>query len=301
MSEYLVIGGTEKSGTTSVYLYLNSHPNVAGSLRKETDYFRRPPPWCAREYEAHFGRADAKRLRMEASPGYLAESVAVAPAMASIIPHARILFVLRDPIDRLLSGFVFHKSRFHIPQEISFDEYIELCRRFELGMVTPRETGLREWHLRVLEAGLYAKHLRDFYNHFEADQIKVCTFEGLQRNPRQLMWDVCLWSGLDGAFYTEFEFVRANVTFSPRHAWLQRAGLRLNAAMEPFFNRNPVIKRHLLSWYKKVNGVRAGPPRMSRKTAAFLVEYYSSDVADLLSLTGPELDTANNWLWKHDA
>jgi hypothetical protein len=297
---HLLLAGTEKSGTTSVYLYLNAHPQVAGSVRKETDYFRSPPPHSLADYEALFPGARPGQLRMEASPGYLAESGVAAPAIAALIPDARLLFILRDPIDRLLSGFVFHKSRFHIPEAMSFDDYIAVCMRFERGELGLAEAGLKEWHLRVPDAGRYAQHLRDYYRHFSREQIKVMTLEALQHDPRAFMEEVCAWAGLDAAFYRNFDFIRANVTFSPRRAWMQRLGLRVNTLLEPFFNRYPGVKQTLLGWYKRINGRQEEKPRMSADTAASLVGYYTPDVAELIETVGQDVSAASGWLRKHD-
>lgn len=299
-ADYLVIGGTEKAGTTSVYLYLNAHPKIAGSARKETDYFRGPPPLSLRDYELQFPRAMPGQIRMEASPGYLAESVVVAPAMAAVVPWAMLLFILRDPIDRLLSGFDFHKSRFHIPARMSFDEYFELCMRFEHGEIEQSETGLKLWHLRVPNAGRYALHLRDYFSLFPREHIKLMTWDSLQRDPVTFMRDVCSWAGLDCRFYDGFEFVRANVTFIPRMAWLQKAGLRVNNALEPFFNQHPVIKQRLLGWYKRINGQSAGKPAIKAETAQRLIGYYQDDIAELLGVGGSDVADAATWLKKRD-
>lgn len=299
-ASHLILAGTEKSGTTSVYLYLNAHPQVAGSARKETDYFRGPGPHRLADYEALFPGAEPGQVRMEASPGYLAESQVAAPAIAALIPEARLLFILRDPIDRLLSGFVFHKSRFHIPESMSFDDYIALCMRFEGGEIGVAEAGLKEWHLRVPEAGRYARHLRDFYGRFPREQIKVMTLDALRADPPAFMAEVCAWCGLDAVFYETFDFIRANVTFTPRRAWLQRFGLRVNGLMEPFFNRHPAVKQRLLEVYKRINGKGEDKPAMSVATAQLLVDYYEADVAELLQVAGPGAAAARGWLRKYD-
>lgn len=297
---YLVIGGTEKAGTTSVYLYLNAHPGVTGSVRKETDYFRSAAPLSLQDYELQFPQGLPGQTRMEASPGYLAESAIAAPAMAAVVPWAKVLFILRDPIDRLLSGFEFHKSRFHIPESMSFDEYIDLCMRFERGEISQEASGLKLWHLRVPDAGRYALHLRDYYACFPRDQIKLMTLDSLQRDPAAFMRDVCVWAGLDPSFYDDFAFVRANVTFSPRRAWLQKAGLWVNYALEPFFNRHPSVKQRLLGLYKRINGQSAGKPSMTAATAQHLIVYYKDDLAELLEMGGNDVADATNWLRKHD-
>lgn len=297
---HLILAGTEKSGTTSVYLYLNAHPQVAGSARKETDYFRGSLPHSLEGYDALFPGARPDQMRMEASPGYLAESAIAAPAIAALVPDARVLFILRDPIDRLLSGFVFHKSRFQIPEAMSFDDYIALCMRYEQGGIGLAEAGLKEWHLRVPNAGRYAQHLRDYFRHFPHEQIKVMTLEALQRDPRTFMGEICAWAGLNADFYRDFDFIRANVTFSPRRAWLQRLGLRVNSLMEPFFNRYPSAKQKLLGWYKRANGKQEEKPGMSEYTAGLLVAYYTADVAELIETAGPGAEAARGWLRKYD-
>jgi hypothetical protein len=296
---YLILAGTEKSGTTSVYQYLAAHPGVAASARKETDYFRSPSPHALPDYEVLFPGAAPGLTRMEASPGYLAESHLAAPAIAALVPDAKLLFILRDPIDRLLSSFEFHKSRFFIPQAMSFDAYVDLCMRAERREIGPKEAGLGDWFLRVPDAGRYEKHLRDYEACFARGQVKVMTLDALQRDARSFMRTVCEWAGLDDAFYDGFDFVRANVTFSPRRAWLQRVGLWVNDAMEPFFNRHPAVKQRLLAWYKRINGRQVEKPRMSHATARVLLDYYRDDVEALFARFGDDVAEARGWLTKH--
>lgn len=296
---YLILAGTEKWGTTSVYQYLAAHPGVSASARKETDYFRSPPPHVLADYEALFPGAAPGLTRMEASPGYLAESHLAAPVIAALIPDAKLLFILRDPIDRLLPSFEFHKSRFFIPQAMSFDVYVDLCMRFERGEIGLAEAGLGEWFLRVPDAGRYAKHLQDYEACFGREQFKVMTLDRLQRDARDFMRVVCKWAGIDHDFYDEFDFVRANVTFSPRRAWLQRAGLWVNDVLEPFFNRHPAAKQRLLRWYKRINGKPAEKPRMSPETVRLLLDYYQGDAEALVERFGEDVAEARGWLAKH--
>ena len=102
-----VIGGTEKSGTTSVFDYLSAHPQVCASSIKETDFFRHGYTGDlaadARRYASYFEHCDSRSLvRLEASPGYLGEAATVAPRLRALVPEAKVLFILRDPVERLL-------------------------------------------------------------------------------------------------------------------------------------------------------------------------------------------------------
>ena len=107
-----VIGGTEKAGTTSVFDWLSAHPAVCPSAKKETDFFRTgftgEPAVDGARYASFFERCDASRpVRMEASPGYLGEAATVAPRLRLLVPEAKLLFILRDPIDSVLQCDVF--------------------------------------------------------------------------------------------------------------------------------------------------------------------------------------------------
>ena len=297
---YLIVAGTEKAGTTSVYHYLNSHPDVVGSIRKETDFFRTTSPHALADYHAHFPLAEPGATLMEASPGYLSESKCVAPAIAHLLPEARLLFILREPLERLLSGFLFHKSRFHIPESLGFDEYIDLCLSFERGDISEEDAGLKAWHLSVVSAGRYAHNLRNFYECFPREQIKVMTTHRLQKDSRGFMRDVCSWAELNPDVYERFSFVRSNAGFQPKRAWMQRAGLRLNRGLEPLFNRHPKIKLLMLNAYKRLNGREDPKPTVSPRTTAALVEYYASDLADLQQMVGTELAEVEHWLRKYD-
>jgi len=107
-----VILGAQKSGTTTLYTQLSSHPAVMPALRKEVHYFDaapRPIEW----YRAFFPRRRAMEERAtrvghavtgEATPFYLAHPAAPARLRAAV-PQARLIAVLRDPVERAVSGY----------------------------------------------------------------------------------------------------------------------------------------------------------------------------------------------------
>src|SRR5436190_1843341 len=103
----LVVIGAKKAGTTSLYHYLDSHPDISMSREKELDFFvaernwPRGPGW----YRRHFN-ADVA-VRGEASPYYTALPThrGVPARMANVVPEARLIYVVRDPIERLVSHY----------------------------------------------------------------------------------------------------------------------------------------------------------------------------------------------------
>jgi Sulfotransferase family len=103
----VVIGGL-KCGTTSLHHYLSLHPEVAMSRPKELNFFVAELNWSLGRdwYSSHFD--PAAPVRGESSPHYTNRPrfEGVAQRMRSVVPDARILYVVRDPIDRLLSHYL---------------------------------------------------------------------------------------------------------------------------------------------------------------------------------------------------
>ena len=104
----LLIIGAQKCGTTSLHAYLDLHPDVHMAAEKELDFFladrawRNGPQW----YADHF-RSDAA-VRGEASPNYTAWPIwnDVPERAASLIPAAQLVYLVRDPIDRIESHYL---------------------------------------------------------------------------------------------------------------------------------------------------------------------------------------------------
>ena len=93
-----MIIGTMRGGTSSLFKYLESHPDTAASLRKEVNYFTRywekGPDW----YRAHFP-ITRRRLAFEASPNYLFHPFAAIRAEETV-PDAKLIVLLREPAAR---------------------------------------------------------------------------------------------------------------------------------------------------------------------------------------------------------
>ena len=288
-----VIGGTEKAGTTSVFDWLCSHPDVGASVRKETDFFREhytgDRAVDAQRYAGFFEHADpAAPLWVEASPGYLGEAASVAPRMRALVPTAKLLFILRDPIDRLHSSYHFHRGRLNLPQDLEFDEYVRRCLAFDEG--TPAAAlGLDPWYLKVLRFGRYADSLAVFREHFGPAQVKVTFFEDLGADERGFMKSLSEFLGIDAGYWDRFEFRRSNVTFSARLRGLHRLAVRTNALAEPLMRRYPAVKHSLVRVYKAFNQEREGYDPMPAGTRRMLVDYYDPSLRRLEQQLGREL------------
>lgn len=296
-----VIGGTEKAGTTSVFEYLSAHPQVCASQKKETDFFRHQyrgdPELDARCYAAYFQHCNARvPVRMEASPGYLGEAATVAPRMRALIPDVKVLFLLRDPVDRFYSSYQFHRGRLNLPQELGFDDYLQRCLDFDRQPLSPPTAGLQEWFLKVLRFGCFAEFIAIYRTQLPAANLKVMFFEALQADERAFMIRLSDFLGIDAGFWRDFRFHRSNVTFSGRNPTLHRLAVRINAAAEPVLRRRPGLKQFLVRAYKSVNQRREGYEPMAAATRQRLIDYYAPSVRALQQQPGIELPEAWQYL-----
>jgi Sulfotransferase domain len=288
-----VIGGTEKAGTTSVFDWLSTHPAVGTSWRKETDFFRKEYTGDAAadrlRYGAYFEHADPRAsVLMEASPGYLGEANLVAPRLRALVPQVRVLFILRDPIDRFYSSYHFHRGKLNLPHDLSFDDYVRKCLAYDRGANSPRELGLDEWYLRVLRFGCYAEFVEVFTANLRPAQVKVMFFEALREDERDFMQQLSAFLGIDPAHWSDFDFRKSNVTFSARLRGLHRLAMRTNTLAEPLMRRCPAFKQSLVRAYKALNQEREGYDPMPAATRELLREFYAPSIRALeRQLDGP--------------
>src|SRR5262249_39324802 len=112
LPNFFVIGAP-KAGTTSLYEYVAQHPDVYMSPVKEPAYFkpRHPPGGEDAEpedrlaaYVALFDGVAGEHVVGEATPSYL-QSASAAARIRDAVPDARLVAVLRNPVDRAYSGY----------------------------------------------------------------------------------------------------------------------------------------------------------------------------------------------------
>jgi hypothetical protein len=181
---YLIIGGTTKAGTTSLFNWLAEHPEVSASFRKETNFFL-DKEWGnpsiyryedgIEKYGANYSYSLAEKLYIEASPDYLYSSGTPLKIFKSL-PKAKILFILRNPFSRLISWYKFAKQIGVISQNLTFDNFI---------IQQSQNTGSIKSN--ILEQGLYSKYLIRYFEIFDINRIKVIFFEELADNPLEVI------------------------------------------------------------------------------------------------------------------
>jgi hypothetical protein len=173
--------GAQRSGTTRWFDLIVAHPQVAAppATRKELHYFDRFhaggfTPADAAAYAAYFPRP-REMVTGEWTPLYMAAPWA--PAMlAQAAPHARLLVLLRDPVERYVSGMQRHHR-------------VALATGEPLNAMAPLDAYVR---------GLYGAQLERLLPHFDRAQILVQQYERCTREPLAQLRRVHEFLGLPG-------------------------------------------------------------------------------------------------------
>lgn len=195
-----IICGAPKAGTTSIYNYLNQHPEVCMSIPKETGFFfenyEKGIEWFS---ETYFNHSNDQKAIGEASAGNMLHKN-VAERIYSHIPEAKIIMILRDPVDRLFSHFNFDIGIGHLPPNSSFSTFI--CNEEN------------NWRQIMLDLGMYYKQIKRYMHFFPTDQIKIYFYEELKEKPEWLIRDLYQFIGVDISFKPNL-IRQHNVTIYP--------------------------------------------------------------------------------------
>lgn len=213
---------------------------------------------------------------MESSPAYLAEAAEVAPRLAAVVPQAQLVFILRDPVDRLRSAYRFYQSRLHVPADMDFSRFVSACLDAEAGAVNPDADRLKPWHRLAAARGRYERLLPPYEKHFPAAQRLVVPHAQLQADPAGATRSVAQFAGLDAGHFQHSGFARENVSFGVRNRRIQRIAVQVNDSLEVLWRRYPGLKHRLLATYKRFNARPLQEDALPAPVQDRLEQYYQS-------------------------
>ena len=271
----VVLVGTGRAGTTSLFRHLVEHPSVCGSSRKETHYFDyarygTPAPPLS-EYMAYFDRHRSESIILEASPGYFSDGRDVATEIARVLgEECRIVVTLREPISRLISYYTHAISQRQLKADESLESYVERCRTGH----SVRESKMPSSHIfEGYYGGFYRDSLLEWFEVF-GSRVRVVFFEDIVANPLSCVQTLATWMGIDPEFYDGRPLGRENASHVVKNASLQRLALWLNGVFEPAMSRSPHFARVVRNSYLSLNTRRPSGNVLDHRLRRELVAEY---------------------------
>jgi|GEM_PF-1480149 len=199
-----ILVGAARAGSTFLYNTLIQHPDVFLPPRKELQYFSAKlearqhlaQPFDAVEYARFFAAGAGKKAVGEMSPNYMYTEWS-ARMIASALSEVKLLFVLRDPVERAYSHYWHNigRSYKHIrkrKETLSFEQALDReAERLRNGSYEDR------LFYSYQDRGFYMPQIARFVERFPREQMRFILFDELQRDPVSVIDELCDFLGIE--------------------------------------------------------------------------------------------------------
>jgi len=293
MPNFFIIGPA-RCATDALYSYLKQHPDIYMSPIKETNFFvfyGRPIEYCGpgdqqalqscyvpnfEAYQAQFSSVTKEQAIGEASPWYI-YFPEVPSRIRHHVPNAKLIAMLRNPVDRAYSAFCMMQRDCREPIS-DFVTAIDL----ESNRISANWEPI--WHYKSM--GMYYKQLIRYYETFDRSQIKIYTYDEFDAHPEPIMKDMFRFLAVDDGFLPDMSS-RPNQSYVPKVR-------QLNS----FFGRTGVVKSAIkpVLPYRIRQKIRAplmssnlSKRSLSKEVWNMMLDFYRSDIIELQDLIERDL------------
>lgn len=304
LPNFLIIGAP-RAGTTALHYLLQQHPDIYMSSDKEPRFFafedgkldvscladtetvenlQRRSITDLERYEKLFAGVVNERAIGDASPLYLA-SPGAPKRIKALIPEAKIIAILRHPVDRAYSHFLQNTrgNRRDLP------DFTSLLSEPTLSTYAQ---GKRD---RYVALSLYYEALTRYLETFERQNVRIYLFENFKQNPALILKDIFQFLGVDDSVSLDTE-ARYNASGVSKISILDPLLLSSNpikallkSSMPPF------VKTYLSSVQNKVLSLnsKASPRLSDRDRQQLAQQHFSADISKLQGLIDQDVSA---WL-----
>jgi len=251
------IVGAARAGTTSLYEYLKKIPEVYMSPEKEPHFFSKVPSGQykiedEKTYLRLFDGVKNEKAIGEASTTYL-KNKDTPKRIHDKLSHAKIIIILRDPIDQLVSSYFFYIQE----KVFKFSLHQEMLR----GRIYPKTGEM------LKETDGFSEQINRYLTTFGSDQVMIIIFEEFVKEPQETVKKVLKFLGINYNF----------IDFSEE---VYRPYIVQN------YEKLDEKDMEILSEYFKEE-------KLNEKDKEFLHEYFKEDVKKLVSILGRQLPWPN--------
>ncbi len=187
-----IIIGVQKGGTSSLYQYLLTHPDVVPGYKKEVKFFdgnhHKGLDWYRYNFPLASEMSDPAKQTGEASPSYVFHPL-VPQRIKEALPDVKLILLLRDPVARAYSHFQGNKRKGQ--EDLSFEEAID---QEENRLEGERESIIANQYYPMyrylvysyLARGIYIDQVRNWLGSFQREQILILRSEDFFNNPQDV-------------------------------------------------------------------------------------------------------------------
>lgn len=231
--DFLVIGAM-KCGTTSLHHYLSLHPNIGMAAEKEVNFFFGAHPgsdgnfWRGTDwYQDRFPRGPDIQIRGETSPGYTSpDHPRVAERIAALVPDVRLVYLVRDPLERALSQYRHHRR--------------------DGAEHRPADEALLDPGSHYLQRSRFAERLEPFVERFPGAQLAVVEQSDLSERTTGTVTAICEFLGVEPVAPPAVERRRLNRSTTDAPAISEDTAAAFRSSVADDARRLDVLRRELV-------------------------------------------------------
>lgn len=314
LPDFIIIGAA-KCGTTTLYKKLTMHPDVFMSTPKEPEFFARDDIYLKGLdwYSDLFSSATGNQICGEASTLYSLATLFpdIIPRMHSAVPQTKLIYVLRNPVERCFSYYVqlvknYRKNTRDFKLHRTFDEclfperYPKRCDRkqFFAGF----DNHLPDTPELLIDGSRYMTHIKNYLSAFDRKQLLLIDFQELIDDSDTVMATICNFLALDSQKLPPNMDVKENISSvhyarADKESTRQRLlalGKKLPYGQKLIQMVPKTMKKQFLDWYTttfKIKAKDSRPPKMSQEAETFLRHTFQDEILELEKFWQRDLTT----------
>ena len=299
LPEFLLVGAA-KSATSSLYYYLDQHPQIAMASEKESwffSFYKNPPKYTSPgklsdviseldDYLKLYDGAETGQILGDASPSYLYTYEDTIKNIRQLysgdaLANLKIIISLREPVSRAYSQYYTFKRL--VDEPLAFEQAIQEG--------TVKQRMLDNWNIfyDYTGFGMYSKQVEAFQQEFGKERVLVVLYDDIQADINKVCRDIFLFLKVAPDFSVDARVKANSIAGEPKVKWIV-AGLfsknrfkRMISAMIPSRIRRAAIRFVLKILLKR--------EVMDVNTQKQLSEYFEPDILKLEKLIGRDLSS----------
>lgn len=263
--------GAAKSGTTSLYHYLNQHPEIFMSRVKEPTFFCEDFQVVKNPitYFELFDNVKNEKVIGEASHAYLSDPKSPR-ILKALFPNAKFAIILRNPAERAHSLYL-HMRKYNYEKIPTFESALQKEDSRFLSDEFKKSNPQSFYNFMYFRSGLYGEQIKRYFNFFNKDQFIILKMSDLEIDFALTLEKVFLFLGVSQNIKIE------NVIYNKGYSLKSQSLGEL--AKSKYFNYI-FRKTGILNFNKRKS------PKLRDSTFKFLMNKYRTDQELLFSLCG---------------